>query len=151
MVSFVVRVKNVLWLDTTVTGYRLWLPRNGNILYGRNVIFNESENISSWKDSFRDYDCVREKDDMKFAELVKDEIRDGNEIYISEISGENRRERIKEPIVECSDVIDDDINVDPCVNVEHERTRQVRERKVPKKFEDYVVSSYMASMHVECP
>lgn len=136
-------------IEYTATGYRLWVPRKGKILYGRNVTFNKNKNIRSWKGNIRDCDCVCEKDDVKFVELVNDEIVVGNEVYIGENSGENRSEYVEEPIVECSDVTDDDVSVDPSVNVEPERTRHVRERKVSKNIEDYVISSYMASVHVD--
>ena len=133
-----------IMIGYTATGYKLWFPNEDKIKCARNVVFVENRNISNWEND-RQRNSMQRNDDIKFVEIIVNK-EVGNEVNRDEHLVESNV-RSSENIVDTGVAVDSNMNV----NVESERTRSVRERKVPKKFDDYVVASYMTSIGIECP
>lgn len=111
----------------TRTGYMLWNANDDEIKFACNVVFVENKIIRDWECDKEDNGNVRRKD-MSFAEIVVNEIgvNDGDEVGVdNEVHvGENLGEEWQE---------------------ETSTSRIGRERKMLKRFDDYVVTSYVAN------
>lgn len=110
----------------TRTGYRLWNPNNDKIKCARNVVFVENKTIRDWECDKEDDGNVRRRDNKNFVEIVENEISADNGVCIDEKLEEERQE-------------------------EAGTSKIGREKKMPKRFDDCVMTSYVADVGVECP
>lgn len=121
------------------TGYRLWVPSVDKIRYARNVVFQENMTIADWKE-IGGSRCV---DDSYFVVFpVEEDIKDG--VNVEEASVERAH-------VEQEAEIGGEDSVVEREPLEVVNTRPSREKKVPGRFQDYVVSCLYSSVEERIP
>lgn len=127
--------------------YRLWCPTTNTVKCARNVIFDESLNIKDWSE----FSNLSDMSGVEFfIELLeeKDDAVDGveknKESCIEESSDELSVER---DIRESSK----DGERDSSSSGENVSTRPTRDKKIPKRFEDYEISALLSMVDSRVP
>lgn len=141
--KFSEKCEKCILIGFTATGYRLWNPILDRVKEARNVEFDECLNISDWSE-------VSDLQEMQEV-VLNSELFGLSEVLETPVC-ENRNENLNEEneVVggDSVDPVEDGpvVPVDPIEPEAGVSARARRERKLPKRLEDYEVGAFLSTV-----
>lgn len=128
----------------------MWVPKEDQIRYARNVIFDETKNI----EDFGDCDLVLVKNSVVFEfedNYVDMSIGNESEGLVDSSCDEVHQKSIENNNISNGSVNVDDVIVDALPSCNSMDARPVRERKLPSRFQDYEISTFLSIVDLAYP